>query len=236
MYKELSAAGVAAFRSKNKAAARKLIADPECPAPALYAAAHVLLGPGWEAWLLETVVHELAAEGLPEHHEDLVGALQAVASTGAPWWTYVGFCAVTNAFSHMPVTDHAYSPPDPHHMAATVPEMTLVFGLATASDAEDFHPEFSDEVEAYVAACLAEHGMCCAPDELAFSQARLDKLCTGHTCERSKKAADSGEGRAPDKDTPPSQNMQTHRYEETRAYVKSRLERCVTALKTLSQP
>lgn len=235
MYRELSEAAVKATRSKNKEAARKLVAQPNCPGPALYAAAHVLLGPGWEAWLLETAVHELMAEGMLEQHEDLVGALQAIASTGAPWWSYRALCATANAFGHRSVTDHAFIPPDPEDLAALVPEMTLVFGLASATDDEDYSPSYSDEVEAYVAACLAEHGFCCAPDGLEFCQPRLDKLCAQHTCERSKKTA-SGEDEAPVKDAPPSTNVQTHRYEEVKAYVTARLSRCLTALRTLSQP
>lgn len=231
MYKSLSLAAVDAYRSKNKEAARKLVSDPECSAPALYAAAHVLLGVGWEAWLLETVCHELQKEGLPEHHEDLIGALQAVASTGAPWWSFEAFCATADAFAHMPVAGHAYDPPEPHHMAALVPEMTLVFALATATDPENFHPTFSDEVEAYVAAALAHHGYCCAPPTLEFAHSRLEKLCHGHTCERHKKAADVSEGKATS--APPSDNIQTHRYEEIVEYVKQRLKRCEDALKTL---
>ena len=130
----------------------------------------------------------------------------------------------------MPTETHAFVPPEPHHMAALIPEMSLIFALESADEKE--LPEYSDEVEAYVAAALAHHGFCCAPDELSFCQDRLDKLVTGHTCERSKKLDAPKE--AESKDSTPSENIQTHRYEETCEYVKERLARNLKALQRLA--
>lgn len=231
MYRVLSEAAVKAYTSKNKAEAKSLISDASTPVPALFAAAQVLLGSGWQDWLWETVVHELTADGLSPNHADALGALQGVACTGAPWRDYQAFAVAANVFADLPPYTHGFVPPDPQVMAALVPEMSIVFALA-ASD-EDTLPEFSDEVEAYVAAALASHGLCCAPDELAFAQERLNSLCAQHTCEKSKKASDVSEG-AKSEDPTPSDNIQTHRYEEIQEYVKQRLNLTLAALKRLT--
>lgn len=234
MYKELSAACVAGYRSKNKAAARELISNPDTTPPAFFAAAHVLLGEGWCAWLQETVCHELRREGLEGHRDDLVGALQAVASTASSWWDYRAFCAVTQAFSGNPVTEHAFTPPHPENMAATVTEMTAVLGMALVSDDDDFTPEYSDEVAAYIAAALATAGFCCAPPQLDFCQDRLDRLVRQHTCKQAKKAEDaSGVG-----DVPLSpEDVQAARLRDVTTYVEDRIKQATSELKKLaSQP
>lgn len=231
MYRDLSEAAVKAYNSHNKAEAKKLIADPATPVPALFAAAQVLLGPGWQDWLWETVVHELTADGLSPNHTDAIGALQSVACTGAPWWNYRAFAVAANAFADLPTDTHGFVPPDPHIMAALIPEMSLVFALAAVN--EDTLPEFSDEVEAYAAAALASHGLCCAPDELSFAQERLDKLCAQHTCEKSKKASEISE-ETKSEDSAPSENIQAHRYEEIKEYVKQRLSLCLAAFRRLA--
>jgi len=197
----------------------------------MFIAAERMLGPGWTAWLPETVIYEVEREGGSEALDDELGAVLAIASTGAPWWSWQAFAAVAQAFSHGPVEPHGFIPPEPHEMAATVVEMTLVYGLCTLDD--DFVPEFSDEVEAYVAAALAHNGICCAPDDLYFAQERLEKLVAQHTCARAKKAADAPSS-TESEDPAPEGDVQAHRLEEIREYVKKRNERTLRELRSLA--
>lgn len=227
MFKAFAEAAVKAFHSRNKAAARKVLADPEASATALYAACQALLGPGWLMWLHEVVCHELEAEGMAECHGDAIGALQSTACTGAPWRDYRAFAATASAFAGHPIHVHGFEPPDAHHMAAAIPEMLVVFAL------DDVHgdavPEFSDEVEAYIAAALAHQGFCCAPDQLDFCQEKLDALVCQHTCSKAKKSDGSKSA-----DCDPSEEIQAQRYAEVKEYVELRLKHATEALRTFN--
>ena len=223
-YRELAEAAIKAKRSKNTVAAKKLAADFHTPACAVYAVCNTLLGVGWTAWLPETVNHEYEREGgSPEAHDKL-GACLAIAGSGAPWWTWQGFAAVVNALNDVAIDPSGFKPPDVHHMAAAVMEMTLIYGF---DHFEDVDPDWSDEVEAYVAAALAHHGFPKAPPELAFAQERLTKLLPEPSKEKDASEESSDPSLAPSV-------VNADRLADVAAYVEARNKLCLAALRELN--
>lgn len=232
MHERLAKAAVAALRCSNPEFAKRLIADPDATAPALYAACNCLLGPTWRAWEPETIWHELDRHGGAEVNHAKVTAVAAVAQTGAPWWSWQGFAACADSFSGTPIDPSGLVPPEPTELAAAVPELQLLYAMAAGS--EDGMPEWSDEVEAYIAAALAYHGFCVAPSELAFVQSRLEKLLSPEGCataaEAKKETAAEGESKD---STPTAVSVARERLAHVAEYVRERQERCADQLEKL---
>lgn len=232
MLDRLAKAAISALSKTDESAARKLLADPHATAPALFAACRQLLGPTWVSWEPETIRHELDGLGASEVNYEKALAACVTVSSGAPWWEWRAFCAACNAFSGIPSDTSGLTPPEPEDMAAGVMDLTLVYGMGT--DSTDVNPEWSDEVEAYVAASLAHHGFCLAPDELYFAQERLLKLLSAEGREVASQAKERGAaGTESDDSMPTASSVANERLAAVEAYVDARQQLCAEQLEAL---
>ena len=209
---------------------RGVLKDPTSPAIMLFLAARRLLGEEWIHYEPETLWTEL---DWPIANRDKILAAQLLATYPSFYWDFRVFGHVVAAFSHQAVYPEVLPLPSPEDLAWGVFEAELILAL---TEDKPFVPTYSDEVEAFVGACLHHHGFVLPPENLMFCEEHLDKLLHDDAKELKAKVKDAWRTHPETNFDDSSLGVQLARQAEVeRVYMVNRLEDLRTRLTSFSQ-
>lgn len=230
--KELVFAAHRAFTEKTrpelKEASKKILLDPESPVLALLISCRHVLGPDFFEWEPETIwlslEGALGGDHLPLLNRDKILAGTTLYTVPAFYWDYRVFGNTCLAFNGHKAFAELVPEPLPEHAAWAAFECELVFVL---HDEGKTHPDYDDEIAAYVAAILVHNGFVTCPEMLKFAEPHLNKLLMPHAKEMATKvrAASSAEGFSEDE-----LGVQQSRLRGVELYVLDRADNLLKAL------
>ena len=200
--------------------AKALLLDETTPATLLYLAARAFYGPTVAAYEPDSLWVQL---DVPSVNRDKLMAALTLQTRPSFYWDIRVFGHTCLAFNDQAAHTELLPQPCPEHLTWAVFEAQLIFQLDS-----DTTPEFDEEVEAYVAACLAHAGLTYAPPLLDFAETHLERILSPEGRELGAAMKKIAGEPHPKVDRKSALGVQLAQYEQIGDYVTARM----TALST----